>query len=87
MNKGTFFGLVVSAAVILPLSANASEDHGMMELCKTECPSAKTEHETHKCMDELAKKKKKNDKKFRKTDCYSAYREHEKHEKEEGHSH
>ena len=86
MNKKKFLGVVLSALLVLPVSVNASEDHGMMELCKAECPLAKTEHETHKCMDELSKKKK-NDKKFRKTDCYSAYREHEKHEKEQGHSH
>ena len=86
MNKRTFLSFVLSTAMLLPLAGNASEDHGMTDLCKAECPLAKTEHETHKCMDELAKKKK-NDKKFRKTDCYSAYREHEKHEKEEGHNH
>jgi hypothetical protein len=86
MNKGILLSFALLTAMLFPPSLNASEDHGMMELCKTECPSAKTEHETHKCMDELAKKRK-NDKKFRKTDCYSAYREHEKHENESGHNH
>ena len=66
--------------------ALASEDHNMRDVCKAECPSAKTEDEAHKCMDEVAKKKK-NDKKFKKSDCFEAYREHEKHEKEEGHKH
>lgn len=67
-------------------STLAEGDHQMKDLCKAECPNAKTEDETHKCMDEVVKKKK-DDKKFRKSDCFAAYREHEKHEKEDGHKH
>ncbi len=78
--------IVLLLALASPLLANAEEDHKMLEVCKAECPQAKTEDETHKCMDEVVKKKAK-DKKFRKTDCHEAYREHEKHEKEDGHSH
>ncbi len=66
--------------------AVASEDHGMLEVCKLECPSATSEHEMHKCMKGVANKKK-NDKKFRKSDCFAALKEHEKHEKEDGHKH
>lgn len=66
--------------------ANASEDHNLLEVCKTECPQAKNEEEAHTCMKEVVKKKKA-DKKFRKSDCYEAVREHEKHEKEAGHKH
>ncbi len=78
--------IVFTLSLGSPLVALASEDHGMMQLCKAECPSAKTEDEAHKCMDEVVKKKKA-DKSFRKSDCHAAYREHEKHEKQEGHKH
>lgn len=70
----------------LPVASLAEEDHKLREVCKAECPSSKTEDDAHKCMDDVAKKKKA-DKKFRKSDCFAAYREHEKHEKEEGHKH
>lgn len=79
-----YMNLFLALAVVVPMQSFASEDHNMQEACKAECPSATTEHETHKCMKEVAKKKK-NDKKFRKSDCYAALREHEKHEKEENH--
>lgn len=78
----TVFSIALSLAPVV----RAEEDHKLREVCKSECPSAKDEHEAHKCMDDVAKKKKA-DKKFRKSDCFAAYREHEKHEKEEGHKH
>ncbi|MGE4108235.1 MAG: hypothetical protein AB7F66_13555 [Bacteriovoracia bacterium] len=77
---------VVAFSLVGSAWSGASEDHKMVEVCKAECPSAKTEDEAHKCMDGVAKKKA-GDKKFRKSDCYAAYREHEKHEKEDGHKH
>jgi len=92
MNKGEKMKVckVVLAALALALTAptfaSASEDHNLVESCKMECPDAKTEHEAHKCMKEVVKKKKL-DKKFRKSDCVEALREHEKHEKESGHKH
>lgn len=67
-------------------AAFASDDHNLMEACKTECPNAKNEHESHACMKGVVKNKK-SDKKFRKSDCYEAFREHEKHEKDDGHKH
>lgn len=69
-----------------PTYALASEGHGMLEVCKTECPTAKSEDEVHKCMEGVVKKKK-DDRKFRKSDCFAAFKEHEKHEKEDGHKH
>ncbi len=64
----------------------ASDDHNLLEVCKSECPQAQTEEESHACMKEVVKKKK-SDKKFRKSDCHEAVREHEKHEKKAGHKH
>lgn len=78
--------LILALGLLSPAFAMGSEDHGMLEVCKAECPQAKTEDDAHKCMDEVVKKKK-NDKKFRKSDCFAAHKEHEKHEKEEGHNH
>lgn len=78
--------LAILMGVISPAIGLASDDHNLKEVCKAECPAAKDEHEAHKCMKEVAKKKK-DDKKFRKSDCFAALREHEKHEKEEGHKH
>lgn len=79
--------LMVTAIASVSLSvAHAEEDHGMMEACKVECPQAKSEHESHQCMEGIVQKKK-SDKKFRKSDCYAAFKEHEKHEKEDGHKH
>lgn len=77
---------VLTIGLIVPAFAGASEDHGLLEVCKTECPTAKSEADALKCMQGLADKKK-NDKKFRKSDCYSAFKDHEKHEKEDGHNH
>lgn len=77
---------VLSLTLSIVAMARAEEDHKMREVCKAECPAAKDEQEAHKCVEEVAKKKKA-DKKFRKSDCFAAYREHEKHEKEEGHKH
>lgn len=78
--------VVILLSALLSLNAIASEDHNLRESCKAECPAAKTEHDAHKCMEDVVKKKKA-DKKFRKSDCYEAFREHEKHEKESGHKH
>lgn len=78
--------LALALSLVSPNFVFASEDHGMLEVCKSECPSSKTEDEAHKCMEGVVKKKK-NDKKFRKSDCYAAFREHEKHEKEDNHQH
>ena len=80
--------LLVTLVAIGSLStfANASEDHNLLDVCKSECPGAKTEEEAHTCMKEVVKKKK-SDKKFRKSDCFEAVRAHEKHEKEAGHKH
>jgi hypothetical protein len=64
----------------------SGDDHALREVCKAECPTAKTEDEAHRCMDEVVKKKK-GDKKFRKSDCFAAHRDHEKHEKAEGDGH
>lgn len=77
---------ILALGLTAPVFAVASEDHGMLEVCKAECPKAQSEDEAHKCMEGVAKKKK-NDKKFRKSDCFAAYKEHEKHEKEDGHQH
>lgn len=78
--------LILVLSLVAPAFALASEDHGMLEVCKAECPKAQSEDEAHKCMEDVAKKKK-SDKKFRKSDCFAAYKEHEKHEKEDGHKH
>ncbi len=81
-----YLNLVLALGLMAPAFAIASEDHGMLEVCKTECPTAQSEDEAHKCMEGVVKKKK-NDKKFRKSDCFAAFKEHEKHEKEDGHKH
>ncbi len=81
-----YLNLILAVTLTMPDFTLASEDHGMLEVCKSECPTAKSEGEAHKCMEDVAKKKK-NDKKFRKSDCFAAFRAHEKHEKEDGHKH
>ena len=78
--------LAISLSLGTKAIAQASEDHGMLEVCKAECPQAKSEEEAHTCMKKVVEKKK-GDRKFRKTDCFAAFRDHEKHEKEAGHSH
>lgn len=78
--------LILAFGLLAPILSHASEDHGMLAVCKAECPSATTEHEAHKCMKGVVKAKK-GDKKFRKSDCFAALKEHEKHEKEDGHKH
>ena len=78
--------LILTLTLMAPAFALASEDHGMLDVCKAECPTAQSEDDAHKCMEGVVKKKK-NDKKFRKSDCYAAFKEHEKHEKEDGHKH
>lgn len=77
---------ILALALTAPAVAFASEDHGLLEVCKSECPSAQSESDAHKCMEGVVKKKK-SDRKFRKTDCYAAFKEHEEHEKEDGHKH
>lgn len=77
-------GIAIAVGVLASFNASASDDHGLLEVCKAECPSAKTEEETHKCMEEVVKKKKA-DKKFRKSDCFAAFREAEKHDKDHKH--
>lgn len=81
-----FLKVALTVLALTPFYAFSSEDHNLREACKSECPSAKTEDEAHKCMSDVMKKKK-DDRKFKKSDCAAAYREHEKHEKEENHSH
>lgn len=81
--KNLNFALVL--VLTAPTFAFASEDHGMLDVCKAECPKAQSENEAHLCMEDIVKKK--NDKKFRKSDCFAAFKEHEKHEKEDGHEH
>lgn len=78
----------MSTVIVMALCslAQASEDHTLVESCKAECPTAKTEHEAHKCMDAVAKKKAA-DKSFKKSECFHAYQEHEKAEKKHGHKH
>lgn len=78
--------LVIVLGLMVPGLATAAEDHGIMNVCKAECPQAKTEEEAHKCMEGVMKKKK-SDRKFRKSDCFAAVTDHEKHEKGEGHQH
>ncbi len=86
MNLKETLAVCMFTVVVSPSVSLAGEGHNLQEACKSECPAAKTEHETHKCMDEVVKKKK-NEKTFMKSECFAAYREHEKHEKEEGHKH
>ncbi len=74
----------IALGILASFSASASDDHGLLEACKTECPSAKTEDEAHKCMEAVVKNKK-SDKKFRKSDCFEAFREAEKHDKDHKH--
>lgn len=81
-----YLNLILALGLMAPVFSLASEDHGMLEFCKAECPTAKTEDDAHKCMEGVVKKKK-DDKKFRKSDCFEAFKEHEKHEKESGHKH
>lgn len=81
-----YLSFVLALGLIASPYAEASEDHGMLEACKAECPKAQSEDDAHKCMEGVVKKKK-NDKKFRKSDCFAAFKEHEKHEKEHGHKH
>ncbi len=59
---------------------------GLKEACKAECPSAKNEHEAHKCMKAVVKAKK-SDKEFKKSECFKALVAHEEHEKKDGHKH
>ena len=60
--------------------------HSMLEACKAQCPTAKTEDETHKCLEALPKKKK-SEKAFKDSECFHAYQEHEKAEKSGKHGH
>lgn len=76
--------IAIAVGVLASFNVSASDDHGLLEACKAECPSAKTEDEAHKCMEGVVKNKKA-DKKFRKSDCFAAFREAEKHEKDHKH--
>lgn len=69
---------------ISPYSFAADKGHSMLEQCKAECPEAKSEHEAHKCMKDVVKKKK-GDASFKKSECFHAMKEHEHNEK--GHKH
>ncbi len=86
MNLKEALAVFLFTVVVSPAVSLAGEGHDLQEACKSECPSAKTEHDTHKCMDGVAKKKK-GDKTFIKSECFTAYTEHEKHEKEDDHKH
>ena len=80
------FALMGITLVNLNSTAHAGDDHTMISACKAECPDAKTEHDAHKCM-KVVVKKKKGDKGFKKSECFHAFEEHEKSEKESGHKH
>lgn len=77
--------LSVSVFAVDKENVPAPRENAFQEACKSECPTAKSEHETHACMKTVAKKKK-NDKSFSSSACFAALKEHEAHEaKEEGH--
>ena len=80
---GTILGLTFFA--VTP-AVYACDEHKMMSACKSECPNAKTGHDTHKCM-KLVAKKKNSDEVFKKSDCFIAFTAHEESEKKEWHKH
>ena len=88
MKELSAFAATVILAMGMSVPSWSAEGHGhsLTESCKSVCPSAKTEHETHKCLDAVPKAKKA-EKTFTASECYHAYTEHEKAEKEKGHGH
>lgn len=81
-----FAVIALLALSSLSTAVLAEEGHSdLAQVCKAECPSAKSEDEAKKCVEDLLKSKKQ-DRKFRKSDCHAAYKEHSQHEGKE-HNH
>lgn len=79
------FKLIFAFAMIIPPVALADPAHETCEICKVECPEAKTDDEIHKCQEKISKKKKNAER--REDRLLRRNHNHEKDKAEDSHKH